>query len=72
MDTELDNLTVELSNQLFELCGESEDADGDGLGDYETCEGGLMLQNLDALDVADRRAKLALRAGDGRRHQPAA
>jgi len=50
MATELDNLTVELNSQLFELCG----------SDVETCEGGLMLQNLDALDVADRRAALAL------------
>ena len=50
MATELDNLTVELNGQLFELCG----------SDVEICEGGLMLQNLDALDVADRRAALAL------------
>ncbi|MBN1148022.1 MAG: PKD domain-containing protein, partial [Anaerolineales bacterium] len=50
MSTELDNLTVELDNQLFELCG----------SDFEACGGGLMLQNLDALDVADRRAGLAL------------
>jgi hypothetical protein len=50
MATELDNLTAELNSQLFELCG----------SDTEICEGGLMLQNLDALDVADRRAALAL------------
>jgi predicted outer membrane repeat protein len=50
MATELDNLTVELNSQLFELCG----------NDVEICEGGLMLQNLDALDVAGRRAALAL------------
>ncbi|MBN2392314.1 MAG: FG-GAP repeat protein [Anaerolineae bacterium] len=50
MDTELDNLTVELNSQLFELCG----------NDVDICEGGLMLQNLDTLDVAGRRAALAL------------
>jgi len=31
MATELDNLTVELNSQLFDLCGESED-------DFQTCE----------------------------------
>ena len=46
MATELDNLEVELNGQLFELCGESQD-------DFETCEGGLMEQNLDALDAAN-------------------
>jgi predicted outer membrane repeat protein len=50
MATELDNLTVDLNSQLFDLCG----------SDVETCDGGLMLKNLDALDVADRRAALAL------------
>jgi uncharacterized repeat protein (TIGR01451 family) len=52
MATELDNLTVELNGQLFELCGASED-------DYETCEGGLMEQNLDAWDAASLRVGLA-------------
>jgi len=61
MSTELDNLTVALSDQLFELCGESEDQDGDGFGDYETCEGGLMGQNFQALDTASLRVGLAWR-----------
>ena len=52
MATELDNLTVELENQLFELCGESQD-------DYATCEGGLMEQNFNALDAAALRVGLA-------------
>jgi PKD repeat protein len=52
MYTELDNLEVELDNQLFELCGESDDY-------TETCAGGLMEQNLDALDTASRRVGLA-------------
>ncbi len=52
MATELDNLTVELNNQLFDLCGQSQD-------DYATCEGGLMEQNLLELDTAARRIGLA-------------
>jgi len=52
MATELDNLTVELEDQLFELCGENQD-------DYATCEGGLMEQNFDAMDAASLRVGLA-------------
>ena len=52
MATELDNLTVELNDQLFELCGQSED-------DYESCDGGLMEQNFEALDAASLRVGLA-------------
>jgi predicted outer membrane repeat protein len=52
MATELDNLTVELNGQLFELCGESDD-------DYETCDGGLMAQNFNAMDAASLRVGLA-------------
>jgi hypothetical protein len=59
MSTELDNLTVELSDQLFELCGESEDKDGDGFGDYDVCEGGLMAQNKAAFEAAYVRQALA-------------
>lgn len=61
MTTELDNLTVELSDQLFDLCGESNDEDGDGFGDYDTCEGGLMGQNLEALYAGSLRVGLAFR-----------
>jgi predicted outer membrane repeat protein len=61
MSTELDNLTVELSDQLFELCGESEDGDGDSFGDYDTCEGGLMDQNLQSMYAASLRIGLAWR-----------
>ncbi len=59
MSTELDNLTVELSDQLFELCGESEDQDEDGFGDYDVCEGGLMAQNQAAFEAAYVRQALA-------------
>ena len=59
MSTELDNLTVELCDQLFDLCGESEDEDGDGFGDYDTCEGGLMEQNLQDMYAASLRIGLA-------------
>jgi len=59
MSTELDNLTVELSDQLFELCGKSEDEDGDGFGDYDVCEGGLMAQNQAAFEAAYIRQALA-------------
>jgi PKD repeat protein len=52
MYTELDNLEVELDNQLFDLCGTSED-------DYETCAGGLMGQNFGAGDAASLRMGLA-------------
>ncbi|MGD8598680.1 MAG: PKD domain-containing protein, partial [Anaerolineae bacterium] len=52
MDTELDNLEVELNGQLFDLCGETAD-------DYETCSGGLMAQNLEAMDAASLRVALA-------------
>ncbi len=52
MSTELDILTVELEDQLFELCGESQD-------DYESCDGGLMEQNFDAMDAASLRVGLA-------------
>ncbi len=52
MATELDNLTVDLDNQLFELCGASDD-------DYETCDGGLMAQNLEAMYAASLRVGLA-------------
>ena len=57
MSTELDLWKYELDEQLFEVCGETEDLDGDGYGDYKTCEGGLMAKNwADFLTATARRA----------------
>jgi hypothetical protein len=57
MSTELDLWKYELDEQLFELCGETEDLDGDGYGDYKTCEGGLQAMNwADFLTASARRA----------------
>ncbi len=59
MSTELDLWKYELDEQLFELCGETEDLDGDGYGDYKTCEGGLQAKNWADFLTATARQALA-------------
>ena len=52
MVNQLSSLRGELDKQLFDLCGASEDKNGDGYGDYNVCEGGLMAQNAAAFESA--------------------
>ncbi|HSJ54385.1 MAG TPA: PKD domain-containing protein [Anaerolineae bacterium] len=59
MATELDMWKYELDDQLFDLCGPTEDLDGDGYGDYRTCKGGLMAQNWANFQSAYVRRALA-------------
>ncbi|MCJ7549502.1 MAG: Ig-like domain-containing protein [Anaerolineae bacterium] len=59
LSTELAKLMVEYNGKLRGLCGTSEDADGDGLPDYNPCEGGLMGRNFYDLDAASLRVGLA-------------
>ena len=48
LEQELQDLTDEYNDALFDLCGESDN-------DYDTCEGGLMQQNLCDLYAASLR-----------------
>jgi hypothetical protein len=69
MATELDQWRYELDDQLFELCGETEDLDGDGYGDYQTCEGGLMAKNWGDFQQAHLRRALAWMRAQNIAHQ---
>jgi hypothetical protein len=69
MATELDLWRYELDSQLFELCGETEDLDGDGYGDYATCEGGLMEKNWGEFQLAHIRRALAWMRAQNIAHQ---
>lgn len=56
---ELKKLTASYNGQLYSLCGLSGDQDGDGLPDYDPCEGGLIQRNFFDLDAASLRVGLA-------------
>ena len=59
MATELRTITKSYNGKLFDLCGPTEDANGDGLPDYDPCVGGLMGKNMIDIDTASLRVGLA-------------